>query len=149
MREDAQPASTAASATALGGWQGVGFDGIMPGTARPARRFTSPRAALRRVRACLGQGDAPPGPQRVPAFLLNEFTTAKQGLRFPPGVLHASEEITCHQPVMTDEPLLATVRIQDATTRSGKRFVVMAQAVHRAGAEAPAVTITRTLFWPC
>lgn len=137
------------AASAMGGWRGAGFDEIRIGDEVAARDFTMDADAVRRFDACLGRPARPDGPVRVPAFLLNEFHTLKGAMVLPPGVLHASEALEIRCAVMTGTPLRATVRVKDAYIRNGKRFVVFEQHVRILGREEPALSITRTLFWPC
>jgi hypothetical protein len=137
-----------AAASALQGWEGVPFEQIRAGDLVAERAFSITRDELRRFGACLGE-DTVREDARVPAFLLNEITTAKSGLRFPPGVLHASEEIEMRRPVLAGEQLVAAVWVKETFVRNGKRFVVMEQAVRTRGTADPALRITRTLFWPC
>lgn len=138
-----------AAASAMGGWHGLAFDGIRIGDSIAAREFTVTEDDVRRFMACLGAVPPAGGPLRVPAFLLNEFHTLKAAIVLPPGVLHASEALEVHAPVVAGTRLLASVRVKDAHIRNGKRFVVLEQDVCEAGRDEPALRITRTLFWPC
>ena len=141
-------AGFSAAASALGGWEGVPFDRLRAGDLIAERAFSIGLDELRRFRACLGEASGD-GDTRLPVFLLNEFRTAKSGLRFPPGVLHSREEVETRRPVEAGEQLVASVRVRETFTRNGKRFVVLEQEVRTPEVVEPALRITRTLFWPC
>lgn len=138
-----------AAASALGGWEGVAFDQLRIGAVVAAREFSIDREEVRRFKACLGEDPGGEDPAWVPVFLLNEFKTAKGGMRFPPGVMHASEALDIQRGVMTGDRLRVCVRVKDRFVRNGKRFVVMEQDICTPGTHDPALRIMRTLLWPC
>ena len=83
------------------------------------------------------------------AFLLNEIKVLKGQMRFPPGVLHAQEEIAMHSAARFSEPLVTEVAITDKYIRNQKRFIVAEQHVRCATDSRPVATIRHILYWPC
>lgn len=134
----------------MGGWTGIGYDDIGTGERFAAQPLSIDADALVRFRACLGEAPAPvANGDRIPAFLLNEIKVLKSRMRFPPGVLHAQEEIEMHSVARFGEPLVTEVAITDKYIRNQKRFIVAEQHVSCATDRRPVATIKHVLYWPC
>lgn len=134
----------------MGGWEGTGYDEIEVGRIFPPYPLVVDEAALAAFHDCMGNSDAPIGPgSRVPAFLLNELRAFKSYVKFPPGVLHAQEELHMYDCARLGEPVVTVVRVADKYIRNDKRFIVVEQRV-QAGAERRDVVLVRhILYWPC
>ncbi|MBR0781907.1 hypothetical protein [Bradyrhizobium iriomotense] len=134
----------------MGGWSGVGYDSVEVGTAFPPQPLPIDLNDLARFYRCLGE-EAPwlrPG-CRIPAFLLNEFKALKGQMRFPPGVLHAQEEIQMMSAAHLGEPLTVEISIVDKFIRNEKRFIVVDQHVKCTTDSRSVAKIKHTLYWPC
>lgn len=134
----------------MGGWTGVGYDDIEVGRTYPPQPL--PISADDVARFYRSIGEVRPTPEigtRIPAFLLNEIRALKQQLRFPPGVLHAQEEIEMHSAARLGEPLMVSIVIADKYIRNDKRFIVFDQHVRCATDQRSIMTIKHILYWPC
>ena len=134
----------------MGGWEGTGYDEIEVGRTFAPCPLVVDEAALAAFHDCMGNSDTPIGPgSRVPAFLLNELRAFKSYVKFPPGVLHAQEELHMYDCARLGEPLVTVVRVADKYIRNDKRFIVVEQRV-QAGTEGRDVVLVRhILYWPC
>lgn len=134
----------------MGGWSGTGYDSVEVGRTFPTQTLPIDVNDLTRFYKCLGH-DAPwikPG-CRIPAFILNEFKILKSQMRFPPGVLHAQEEIEMLSAARLGEPLTVEISIADKYIRNEKRFIVVQQHVKCASDSRSVAKIKHTLYWPC
>lgn len=134
----------------MGGWTGVSYDDIEVGRTYPPQPL--PISADDVARFYRSIGEVRPTPEigtRIPAFLLNEIRALKQQLRFPPGVLHAQEEIEMHSAARLGEPLMVSIVIADKYIRNDKRFIVFDQHVRCATDQRSIMTIKHILYWPC
>lgn len=132
----------------MGGWTGVGYDDIRPGTTFPPQLIPITADHIVDFYKCLGEvRPAPVAGTRVPSFLLNELRALKSQMRFPPGVLHAQEEIEMHSPALLGETLTTTVTISEKYIRNHKRFIVIDQHVH--ADERSVMKVKHILYWPC
>ncbi len=134
----------------MGGWEGTGYDAIAVGQTSPPYRLAVDAAAIADFRRCLGEKVDGIGPgTRIPSFLLNELRAFKSNVYFPPGVLHAQEELEMRGAALLGEELITIVRVADKYIRNGKRFIIVEQAV-QAGTERRDVLLVRhILYWPC
>lgn len=134
----------------MGGWVGTGYDAIIVGQVFAPYPLNIDAAALADFYACIGESTADIGPgARIPSFLLNELRAFKSYVKFPPGVLHAQEELEMSGAAYLGESLITIVRVADKYIRNGKRFLVIEQAV-KAGTEQRDVLLVRhILYWPC
>ena len=134
----------------MGGWVGVGYADIAVGQAFPPQPLPITAGDIARFRRCLGQDRATPDTgTRIPSFLLNELRAMKSQMRFPPGVLHAREEIEMISPARLGEPLTTSIAIADKYIRNDKRFIVIDQHVRCASDERSIMKIRHILYWPC
>lgn len=134
----------------MGGWSGVGYDSIEVGTTFPPQPLPIETEDLTRFYRCLGE-NAPavrPG-ARIPSFLLNEFKSVKTQMRFPPGVLHAQEDIAMLSAAHLGEPLGVVISIVDKYIRNEKRFIVVDHHVTCTTDDRSIARIKHTLYWPC
>ncbi|QDO97548.1 MaoC family dehydratase [Ferrovibrio terrae] len=134
----------------MGGWEGTGYDEIEVGRTFAPYPLVVDATAVAAFHDCMGDRDTPIGPgTRVPAFLLNELRAFKSNVLFPPGVLHAQEELEMYDCARLGETLVTIVRIADKYIRNDKRFIVVEQRV-QAGVERRDVLLVRhILYWPC
>lgn len=134
----------------MGGWTGVGYDDIAVGQAFPPQPLPITADDIARFYRCLGKEPAPPGrATRVPSFLLNELRAMKNQMRFPPGVLHAQEEIEMFSAAWLGEPLTTSITIANKYIRNDKRFIVIDQHVRCANDQRSIMKIRHILYWPC
>jgi hypothetical protein len=134
----------------MGGWTGVSYDDIAVGQAFPPQPLPITADDVARFYRCLGQDDpAPKIGDRVPSFLLNELRAMKNQMRFPPGVLHAQEEIEMLSAARLGEPLTTSITIADKYLRNDKRFIVIDQHVRCASDRRSIMKIRHILYWPC
>ena len=134
----------------MGGWSGVGYDDIEVGRTFPAQPLPVGADDVARFYGCLGEDASPSRPgRRIPAFLLNEFKVLKSQMRFPPGVLHAREEIAMLSAAFIGDPLTVEITIADKYIRNGKRFIVTDQHVRCTTDDRSVARIRHTLYWPC
>jgi hypothetical protein len=134
----------------MGGWTGVGYDDIAVGQQFPPQPLPVTADDVARFYRCLGEiRAAPETGTRVPSFLLNELRAMKNQLRFPPGVLHAQEEIEMCSAARLGEPLTTTITIANKYIRNDKRFVVIDQHVRCATDQRSIMKIRHVLYWPC
>jgi hypothetical protein len=134
----------------MGGWTGVGYDDIEVERIYPPQPL--PVSASDVARFYRSIGEVRPAPEigtRIPAFLLNEIRALKKQMKFPPGVLHAQEEIEMHNAARLGEPLMVSIAITNKYIRNDKRFIVFDQHVHCATDHRPIMTIKHILYWPC
>jgi hypothetical protein len=133
-----------------GGWTGVGYDDIRVGQEFPPYELRLEAADVARFYRCLGEArPAPETGSRIPSFLLNEIRAMKSGMKLPPGVLHAQEELEMISPARLGEVLTVAVKIADKFIRKGKRFIVVLQRVASAADGRAIMKIRRILYWPC
>ena len=134
----------------MGGWTGVGYDDIRVGLDIPPYALRVDAADVARFYRCLGEArPAPQAGDRIPSFLLNEIRAMKSGMRLPPGVLHAQEDLEMISPARLGEPLTVSVTITDKYIRNGKRFIVVLQHVQAAHDQRSIMKVHRILYWPC
>ena len=134
----------------MGGWSGVGYDDIDVGRTFPPQPLPIDADDLARFYGCLGDDTRQVRPgSRIPAFLLNEFKALKSQMRFPPGVLHAQEEIRMLSAARLGDPLVVEITIVDKYIRNEKRFIVVDQHVKCTTDDRSVAGITHTLYWPC
>jgi hypothetical protein len=134
----------------MGGWTGVGYDDIRVGLDIPPYELRIEAADVARFYRCLGEvRPAPKAGSRIPSFLLNEIRAMKSGMRLPPGVLHAQEDLEIIGAAYLGEALTVSVTIADKYIRNGKRFVVVLQHVRAASDQRSIMKIHRILYWPC
>ena len=134
----------------MGGWTGVGYDDIAVGQSFPSQPLPLTADDVARFYRCLGEArPAPETGTRVPSFLLNELRAMKNQMRFPPGVLHAQEEIEMFSAARLGEPLTTTITIANKYIRNDKRFIVIDQHVRCADDQRSIMTIRHILYWPC
>jgi hypothetical protein len=133
----------------MGGWHGVGYDDIEVGQTWPASAVTISSEMLVRYYRCIGRKDLPGSSTPLPAFILNELRVLKTHMKLPPGVLHAQESLQMSSPAYADEALAIKVTILDKYIKNGKRFVCVAQMVHRTLDGTLIMTLQHTLYWPC
>jgi hypothetical protein len=134
----------------MGGWSGIGFEDIAVGQTFPPQSLPVTADDIARFYRCLGE--TRPSPQtgtRVPSFLLNELRAVKNQMRFPPGVLHAQEEIEMHSTARLGEPLIVSITIANKYIRNDKRFIVIDQHVRGANDQRSIMMIKHILYWPC
>jgi hypothetical protein len=134
----------------MGGWTGVGYDDIRVGLEIPPYELRIEAADVARFYRCLGE--ARPAPEigsRIPSFLLNEIRAMKSGMKLPPGVLHAQEDLEMIGPARLGEALTVSVAISDKYIRNGKRFIVLQQHVQAASDRRSIMKVHRILYWPC
>lgn len=132
----------------MGGWTGVGYDDIEVGKIFPPQMLPITADHIADFYKCLGESrPAPRAGTRVPSFLLNELRALKNQMRFPPGVLHAQEEIEMHSAARLGETLTTTITISDKYIRNEKRFIIIDQHV-RSG-ERSVMKVKHILYWPC
>jgi hypothetical protein len=134
----------------MGGWTGVGYDDIEMGRTYPPQPL--PVSASDVARFYRSIGEVRPAPAigiRIPAFLLNEIRALKKQMKFPPGVLHAQEEIEMHSAARLGEPLMVSITITNKYIRNDKRFIVFDQHVRCATDQRSIMTIKHVLYWPC
>jgi len=134
----------------MGGWTGVAYDDIVVGRIFPPQELPISADDLTCFYRCLGEVQPPPGDgTRVPSFLLNELRALKNQMRFPPGVLHAQEEIEMHSAARLGEPLTTSIKIANKYIRNDKRFIVIDQHVRCATDQRSVMKIKHVLYWPC
>ena len=134
----------------MGGWSGVGYDSIEVGKTFPPRPLPICLDDLSRFYGCLGEESHELRPGcRIPSFLLNEFKVLKSQMRFPPGVLHAQEDIQMLSAAYLGESLTVEISIADKYVRNDKRFIVVDQHVKCASDDRSVAKIKHTLYWPC
>jgi hypothetical protein len=134
----------------MGGWSGVGYEDIAVGRTFPAQTLTVSADDVARFYRCLGQDHpAPAIGTRIPSFLLNELRALKNQMKFPPGVLHAQEEIEMVSPARLGEALMVSITITDKYIRNGKRFIVVDQHVRCASDLRSIMHVKHMLYWPC
>lgn len=134
----------------MGGWVGVTYDNISVGHTAEQQPLSITEDDLVRYYQCLDEKRPAPSPgTRIPSFILNEMRTFKNQLRFPPGVLHAQEEIEMQSAARLGEPLQVKLVVADKYLRNGKRFVVAEQHVSCATDQRPVMKIRHILYWPC
>jgi hypothetical protein len=134
----------------MGGWTGVGYDDIRVGLEIPPYELRIEAADVARFYGCLGEARAAPAiGSRIPSFLLNEIRAMKSGMKLPPGVLHAQEELEMISPARLGEVLTVSVAIADKFIRNGKRFIVVLQRVASVADHRAIMNIRRILYWPC
>jgi hypothetical protein len=134
----------------MGGWTGVGYDDIAVGQQFPPQPLPVTADDVARFYRCLGEIRAVPETgTRVPSFLLNELRAMKNQMRFPPGVLHAQEEIEMCSGARLGDPLTTTITIANKYIRNDKRFIVIDQHVRCATDQRPIMKIRHILYWPC
>lgn len=134
----------------MGGWTGVGYDDIAVGRKFPPQLLPIAASDIARFYRCLGEvHPAPEIGTRIPAFLLNEIRALKNQMKFPPGVLHAQEEIEMHSATRLGERLTTSITITNKYIRNDKRFIVIDQHVRCAGDQRSIMTIKHVLYWPC
>jgi hypothetical protein len=134
----------------MGGWTGAGYDDIRVGQEFPSHELRIEAADVARFYGCLGEvRPTPETGSRIPSFLLNEIRAMKSGMKLPPGVLHAQEELEMISPARLGEVLTVAVMIADKFIRNGKRFVVVLQRVASAADGRSIMKIRRILYWPC
>ena len=134
----------------MGGWTGVGYDDIEVGHTFPPQPLAISVDDLVSFYSCLGE--ARPTPQigtRIPSFLLNELRALKNQMRFPPGVLHAQEEIEMLSAARLGEPLTVTISLSSKYIRNDKRFIVIDQHVRCASDQRSIMNVRHILYWPC
>jgi hypothetical protein len=132
----------------MGGWSGVGYDDIKVGHTFPPQPLPITADHIVDFYKCLGETrPAPVAGTRVPSFLLNELRALKNQMRFPPGVLHAQEEIEMYSPARLGDSLTTSVTISNKYIRNGKRFIVIDQHVH--ADQRSVMKIKHILYWPC
>jgi hypothetical protein len=73
----------------------------------------------------------------------------KSQMRFPPGVLHAQEEIEMLSAARLGEPLTTSITIANKYIRNDKRFIVIDQYVRCASDRRSIMNIRHILYWPC
>lgn len=134
----------------MGGWEGTGYDEIQVGRTFPPYPLVVNEAALAAFHDCMGDNDAPIGTgSRIPAFLLNELRAFKSYVKFPPGVLHAQEELQMYDGARLGEELVTVVSIADKYIRNDKRFIVVEQRVQAGAPRRDIVLVRHILYWPC
>jgi hypothetical protein len=134
----------------MGGWIGVGYDDIEMGRTYPPQQLPVGADDVARFYRSIGEVRPAPGiGTRIPAFLLNEIRALKQQMKFPPGVLHAQEEIEMHSAARLGEPLMVSIAITNKYIRNDKRFIVFDQHVRCATDQRSIMTIKHVLYWPC
>jgi len=134
----------------MGGWTGVGYADIAVGQTFPAQPLPVTADDVARFRRCLGEvGPPPESGTRVPSFLLNELRAMKKQIRFPPGVLHAQEEIEMHSAARLGDVLTVSITIANKYIRNDKRFIVIDQHVECANDQRSIMNIRHILYWPC
>jgi hypothetical protein len=134
----------------MGGWTGVGYDDIRVGQDFPPYELRIEAADVARFYRCLGEiRPVPTAGDRIPSFLLNEIRAMKGGMKLPPGVLHAQEELEMISAARLGETLTISVAISDKFIRNGKRFVTVLQHVRAASDQRSIMKIHRILYWPC
>ncbi len=84
----------------------------------------------------------------VNPVLVANFTAMKAALIWPTGVLHAREQMRCHEPVACGEPLRIEMRLKQKFVKNGRKFAVLAIEVHKAASGSVALEVERTLVWP-
>jgi len=134
----------------MGGWTGVGYDDIVVGQTFPPQPLPVSADDVARFYRCLGEARPPPGiGTRVPSFLLNELRAMKNQMRFPPGVLHAQEQIEMFSSARLGEPLTTSISIANKYIRNDKRFIVIDQHVRCATDQRSVMNVRHILYWPC
>jgi hypothetical protein len=134
----------------MGGWTGVGYDDIAVGQTFAPQPLPVTADDVARFYRCLGETRPPPEiGTRVPSFLLNELRAMKNQMRFPPGVLHAQEEIEMFSAARLGEPLSVSITIANKYIRNDKRFIVIDQHVHCATGQRSIMNVRHILYWPC
>jgi hypothetical protein len=134
----------------MGGWTGVGYDDIAVGQAFAPQPLPVTADDVAQFYRCLGE--VRPSPEigtRVPSFLLNELRAMKNQMRFPPGVLHAQEEIEMFSAARLGEPLAVSITIANKYIRNDKRFIVINQHVHCPVDQRSIMNVRHILYWPC
>ena len=133
----------------MGGWTGVGYDDIAVGRKFPPQPLQITADDIARFYRCLGEVRTTEAGTRVPSFLLNELRAMKNQMRFPPGVLHAQEEIEMFSAARLGEPLTTSITIANKYIRNDKRFIVIDQHVRCATDQRSVMNIRHILYWPC
>jgi hypothetical protein len=134
----------------MGGWTGAGYDDIRVGMEFPPYELRLEAADVARFYRCLGEArTSPETGSRIPSFLLNEIRAMKGGMKLPPGVLHAQEELEMISAARLGETLTISVAVADKFIRNGKRFIVVLQHVRCAADRRSIMKIHRVLYWPC
>jgi hypothetical protein len=134
----------------MGGWTGVGYDDIEVGRTYPPQPLPVSADDVARFYGSIGEvRPAPEIGTRIPAFLLNEIRVLKKQMKFPPGVLHAQEEIEMHSAARLGEPLTVSIATINKYIRNDKRFIVFDQHVRCATDQRSIMTIKHILYWPC
>lgn len=134
----------------MGGWSGVGYDDIPVGLPFPVQTLSVSAEDVARFYRCLGEDRPQPAVgTRIPSFLLNELRALKNQMKFPPGVLHAQEEIEMVSPARLGESLTVSIVITDKYVRNGKRFIVIDQHVLCASELRSIMNVKHILYWPC
>ena len=134
----------------MGGWTGVGYDDIDVGRTFPPQPLSISADDIVRFYGCLGEvHPAPEIGTRVPSFMLNELRSLKNQMRFPPGVLHAQEEIEMLSAARLGDPLATSITIANKYIRNDKRFIVIDQHVRCVSDQRSIMKIRHILYWPC
>lgn len=134
----------------MGGWTGVGYDDICVGQTFPEQPLPITADGIARFYRCLGEVRPAPAPgTRIPSFMLNELRALKNQMQFPPGVLHAQEEIEMFSAARLGEPLNTSITIARKYIRNDKRFIVIDQHVRCSTDQRSIMKIKHILYWPC
>ena len=113
----------------MGGWTASATTTSAGRTFPPQPLPASAEDVARFYRSIGEVRSAPEIGTRIPAFLLNEIRALKQQMKFPPGVLHAQEEIEMHSAARLGELLMVSITVTNKYIRNDKRFIVFDQHV--------------------
>ncbi len=128
----------------------MGYDDIPVGFTADRQTLSISAEDLCQFYECLSEKHPKPvHGTRIPSFILNELKTIKNQIRFPPGVLHAQEEIEMLSAARLGDPLIVNLSIADKYIRNDKRFIVAEQTVCSATDQRPVIKIRHILYWPC